>query len=1098
MPNIHLEEEHPEEEIAMRWQRILIVLTTLAFFAFPNETLFGQAITGTIVGTVRDASGAVVADGQVTATNIETNISQPSVSGSTGDYTIPNLPPGRYKVTAQSKGFATSVVPEVTVRVQQASRLDFSLSPGQMTQEISVTGETPLVQSTTSDLGHVIDSQQMESLPLNGRLFEQLVTIVPGTIQAGWTDFAENPSAAGALTPTQAVVNGLPWSGNYYMIDGVHNTEPLNAFISITPPLDAVDSFKVETSNPNAEYGSFGGAIVNLAIKSGTNGFHGAVFDFFRNDALNARDFFAKTKAPYKSNQFGGVFGGPIIKNRLFFFVDYQHLISNQGQTNTLTVPTALQRQGILTEGSQGVIYDPSNGQIFANRTIPTSRIDPIALRVENLFPLPNQPGLANNYIDNTVNTVRAPQGDFKIDFQATSKDHIFGRESLAHKNYTNPSPANMFMFGGPNSEAFNQNAVLGWDRAISATIVNEARVGFNRFNVVDTANSYGINQNNNLGILNGNIPGLAYTSGIAQFQISGFTVSNNLGGSSNSLTGDPGWTNAKRIANIFEYSDSLTWVKDKHTLKFGANIQQIQSTLTNSQDDPRGIFFFNGNYTSNQGASGTGNPYASFLLGSPYQVYRDFVNTVPAVRMTFAGFYTQDDFRITKSLTLNIGLRWDLFTRPVEKFNRQSNFDPATGLIDIASSNNRGPNVANNYTNWGPRVGLAYSPDNGKTAIRAAFGISYFPDNFGSTGGTLERNYPFFTLGRYNTPTPYTPFWNLSTNGLTAPINVPYTPGGTVTPPPGFGVFFVSKTFKQDHAQVWNFSIERQLPGNMMFSVAYVGTHGLHLYRDLQLNQSLPGPGDFHLRNPFNSVAPNIPTVDQRNGDGTSHYNALQIKAVKRYSIGLSFLAAYTWSKTLDNTTTILYPWDDKLNYGLSQGFKLVDVPQNLVLSYTYELPFGKGTSGMKSYLLGGWSINGITTFQAGQPLRVTVASNLLNNNSSGNSANITCSSVSTPKTVQAWFDTSCFTAPPAYTFGNSGVGHVRGPGIHNWDFSVAKNTKLGERSALRIEAGFFNLFNNPHFANPNTTQGNSSFGTISSDRLPPRLIQLGAKFSF
>jgi hypothetical protein len=1048
-----------------------------------------QAITGTLVGTIRDASGGVIDSASVVATNIETNIAQSTLSGAEGDYTIPALPPGRYKVTAQMKGFATSVVPETSVQVQQTTRVDLSLSPGQMTQEVTVSAVAPLVQSTTSDLGHVIESREMEALPLNGRLFEQLVTIVPGAIQAGWSDFAENPSAAGAITPTQAVVNGLPWSGNYYMVDGVHNTEPLNAFISITPPLDSVDSFKVETSNPNAEYGSFGGAIVNLTIKSGTNAFHGEAFDFLRNEALNARDFFATSKAPYKSNQFGGLFSGPMIKNRLFFFVDFQQLVAHQGVTNTLTVPTPLQRQGVFSEGSPGVIYDPASGQPFANNTIPASRFDPVAQKVATtIFPAPNIPGIANNYIDNTVTKVNAPQGDVKIDFQPTGKDHVFGRESLAHKNFTSPSPGNQFMMGGPNSEAFNQNAVIGWDRTISPTIVNEVRIGFNRFNVLDWANSYGINENNILGIPNGNITSLPYTSGIANFDISGFAQ-----------TGDPGWTNAKRIANIIDYTESLTWTKGKHTLRFGTDIQQIQATLTNSQDDPRGHFFFNGNYTSNQGASGTGASFASFLLGDPYQVYRDFVNTVPAVRMTFAGFYVQDDFRVTHSLTLNLGLRWDLFTRPVEKYNRQSNFNPATGLIDVASSGNRGPNVDNNYGNWGPRIGAAYAPGQGKTVIRAAFGMSYFPDNFGATGGTLERNYPFFTLGRFTTPTPYVPFWSLSGTGLTAPINVPYTPGGTLTPPPGFGVFFVAKGFRQDEAQVWNFSIQHQLPGDVGITAAYVGTHGLHLYRDLQLNQSLPGPGPIGPRLPFYSVAPNIPTVDQRNGDGTSHYNALQVKAEKRFSKGLFFLASYTWSKTMDNTTTILYPWNDKLNYALSQGFKLVDVPQNLVLTYNYELPFGKGRSDVAGRLLGGWSINGITTFQSGQPLRVTVANNLLNNNSGSNSADITCSSVPTPKTVQQWFNTGCFAAPPPYTFGNSGVGHVRGPGIQNWDFSVAKETSLGAESRrLRIEADFFNLFNNPHFSNPNTTLGNSNFGTISSDRLPPRLIQLGAKFVF
>lgn len=1079
----------------VRWTMLAVAICFLA------SNVSAQAISGTVVGTVRDASGAVVPGANVNATNTETGISQSVISGSVGDYTIPNLPPGNYKISAQSKGFATAVVENSQVQVEQTTRVDFTLNPGQTAQEVVVTGEAPLVQSTTSDLGQVIESNQIEALPLNGRLFEQLVTIVPGAIQAGWSDFAENPSAAGALTPTQAVVNGLPWSGNYYLLDGVHNVEPLNAFISITPPLDSVESFKVETSNPNAEYGSFGGAIVNLAIKSGTNSFHGEVFDFLRNDDLDARDFFALTRAPYKSNQFGGLLGGPIIKSKLFFFVDYQQLIAHQGQTNTATVPTALQRQGVLTQGNQGAIYNPTTGAQYPNNTIPASQMNPIALNVQALFPLPNLPGLANNFVDNTVNTENVPQGDIKIDYQPDEKDHIFGRESAAHKNFTSPSPANVFMYGGPGSVALNQNAVLGWDRTISPSVVNEFRAGFNRFNVVDTANSYGINENNALGIPNGNIPGLAYTSGIAQFNISGFAVSGGPG-----LTGDPGWTDAERIANIFDYNDSLTWVLGKHTLKFGTDIQRVQSTLTNAQDDPRGIFNFNANYTSNSGAAGTGNAYASFLLGDPDQVIRDFVNTVPAVRITFAGFFVQDDYRISQSLTLNVGLRWDLFTRPVEKFNRQSNFDPATGLIDIASSSNPGPNVNNNYGNLGPRVGLAYSPDHGKTAIRAAFGISYFPDNFGADGGTLERNYPFFTVSQFTTPTLYTPFWNLSSNGLIAPINVPITPGGTLTPPPGFGVFYVAKNFKQDEAQVWNFSIERQLPGKMGFTIAYVGTHGVHLYRDLQLNQSLPGPGDFTTRLPYYSVAPNIPTVDQRNGDGLSRYDALQIKVDKRFSSGLSFLASYTWSKMMDNTDYILYPYSDNLNYMLANGFKTADVPQTLVISYGYELPFGKGKTflngmtGVTNTLISGWSVNGITTFQSGQPFTVGVANNQLNNNSGGNLADITCNSVGTPKTVQQWFNTSCYTAPPAYTFGDAvaGAGGLYGPGLDNWDFSLAKDSAFGESRRLRIEADFFNLFNNPHFSNPNNTFGNSNFGTISSDRLPPRLIQLGAKFSF
>jgi hypothetical protein len=1081
----------PEGAIVVRSEKAVMrgargALALVLFLVFAAAPVLAQAVSGAVVGTVRDATGAVVPGATVTATNQETGIAQSTVTTGDGDYTLASLPPGTYRVAVQAKGFSTAVAENSSVRVEQTTRVDFTLQPGATTQQINVTAEAPLVQSTTSDIGHVVESHQMETLPLNGRLFQQLVTIVPGTIQAGWSDFAENPSAAGAATPTQAVVNGLPWSGNYYMIDGVHNTEPLNAFISITPPLASIDQFKVETSNPNAEYGSFGGAIINLVSKSGTNAFHGEAFNYFRNDALNARDFWAASKAPYKANQFGGAFGGPIVKNKLFFFIDFQMLLQHQGQTNVLTVPTLLQRQGVLTEGGQPPIYDPLSGQPFANNTIPANRIDPVARNVADIFPQPTLPGLVNNYVDNTVNISHVPQGDIKVDWQVTDNDRIFVRETAAHKTFTSPSPGNMFMMGGPNSEAMNQNAVAGWNRTFSPTVLNEFRVGFNRFNVEDWANTFGIDENNNLGIPNGNIPGLPYTSGIAQFNISGYTS-----------TGDPGWTNAKRIANVFEFADALTWVKGKHTFKFGIDLQPIQSTLTNSQDDPRGIFNFNGNYTSNQGAAGTGNAMGSFLLGYPNYVARDFVNTVPGVRMTFLGIYAQDDFRVTQSLTLNLGVRWDLFTSPVERWNRQSNFDTNSGLINVASPSNRGPNVDNYYGNVGPRVGLAYTPDRGRTAIRAAFGISYFPDNFGATGGTLERNYPFFTLGRFNTPTPFTPFWSLSVNGLTTPTSVNFTPGGTLAPPPGFGVFYVSQNFRQDEAQVWNFSIERQLPGNMMFAVAYVGTHGLHLYRDLQVNQSLPGPGPVAPRLPFFGVAPNIPTVDQRNGDGTSHYNALQARFEKRFGHGLSFLASYTFSKTMDNTTTIVYPYEDKLNYALSQGFKLVDIPQNFVFSYTYELPFhGSGAVG---HLVSGWAISGITTVQAGQPLAVHVGNNLLNNNGGDNPANITCTSVSMPKTVNEWFDTGCFTAPPAYTFGNSGVGHMRGPGLVNWDFSIAKETPLGSESRrLRLEANFFNLVNQAHFNNPDVTLGDASFGAISGDRLPPRLIQLGAKISF
>jgi len=1081
-------------------KRIMVSAVLLIVVTFCAGPAFGQGITGTLLGTVTDSSGSVIVGATASAKNVNTGVVNSTTTGPEGYYTIPNLPPGRYTVTVQYTGFKTGVSENNTVQVEQTTRVDFSLSPGQVTEQVQITAEAPLVQSTTSDLGSVVEAKEINSLPLNGRLFEQLVTITPGAAAAGWSDFAENPSAAGAVTPTQAVVNGLPWSGNLYLVDGVHNTEPLNSFISITTPLSDIQEFKIETSNPTAEYGSFGGAVVNLTTKSGTNQYHGELFEYIRNDAFDARDFFSTTKAPYHANQFGGGIGGPIIKNKLFFFGDYQQLLQHNGVTNVLTVPTALERQGILTEGTQSAITNGANCQFNGGpspcgaRTVPTADISPIAAAIlsPNVIPLPNVAGLnggtVNNFVANTVDTENVPQFDVRADYTYSDHDRFFARESYAHRKFTAPSPGTIFMMGGPESTSDNHNAVVSWDHIFSGSTLNSFRIGFNRYFTSDQANSFGIAENNALGIPNGNLAGIPNTSGIAQFNIPGF-----------SQTGDPGWTDAVRIANIFEYTDNFSMVRGKHTIKFGGDLQRVQSTLTNSQDDPRGIFNFNGSYTGNQ--------FADFLVGIPHEIVRDLVETRPGVRITFAGLFAQDDFRITPKLTLNLGLRWDVFTAPVDVHNHQSNFVPSTGLIQVASSSNRGPNVNNYYGNWGPRLGLAYSPDNGRTAFRAAYGISYFPDNFGANGGTLERNYPFFLITDQIAPSETTPSLSLN-SGLPAPTPVTTTPGGFLTPPPNFGVFVVAKNFRQDEAQVWNLSVERSLPDQMSFLAAYVGNHATHLYRDLQLNQCNPAvaattPVPACL--PFESVAPTITTVDQRNGDGYSHYNALQLRLQKRTNVGLTMIVAYTWSKMLDDVSNVVYPYEDFLNRGLSAGFKGSDIPQNLTISYTYDLPFGGGrrwltsTSGAAERLISGWSASGIIVYQSGTPLQITSAANLLNNNGGSNPADITCKSVSMPKTVSEWFNTNCWATPAAFTFGNSGIGHVFGPGIGNWDFSLAKSTRLfTESQQLRFEANFFNLFNTPHFSNPNTTFGTGSFGVINGDRLPPRYIQFGLKLTF
>jgi hypothetical protein len=1067
-----------------------LLLMAFLVLVFPWGSAFGQAITGTLIGTVHDSSGAVVANVKIAVTNTATGISKQTVTNSYGDYVVPYLPPGHYDVTASMTGFQTAISKDNLIQVALTMRIDLTLSPGTVNQSVTVVAAAPLVQSTTSSLGTVVASAQIEALPLNGRLFSQLVGITPGAVQRGYADFAGYPAAAGAVSPITYTVNGVTWSGNLYMIDGIHDSEPLNAFISYSPPLDAIQEFQVQTNNPNAEYGQFGGAIVNLTIKSGTNQLHGDLFEYVRNEKLNAMNFFAVTKAPWKANQFGAALGGPIQKNKLFFFMDYQGFIQRQGVTNVLTVPTALQRQGVFTEGNQNQIYNPITGIMYANKTITPTDINPIAKNVVNLYPTPITTGLVSNYTTNTVNSENVNQWDLKTDLQATQRDHIFARESLAHRNFNSPSPGDVFMSGGPDSNSQTQNAVLGWDRTITPSIVNQFRIGFNRYSTHFHANDVGINENNNLGIPNGNYPGLWYTTGVATFSIPGI-----------SSIGDPGTTDSQRLANIYEFTDNVTVIHGKHTLGLGADLQKVQATLTNPQVDPRGIFSFNGSYTSNQGASGTGIGFASFLLGYPEQVQRDFVNTIPDVLMTNFGTYGQDNYRITRKLTLNLGFRWDLFARPVEKYNRQSNFDPYTGYIVTAQPGNRGPNVDDYLRNFAPRIGLAYSPDSGKTAFRAAYGLSYFPDNFGANGGTLERDYPFFTITNLQTPTTFTPFRSLS-DGL--PALVPVTIQPVLAPPGGFGVFYVPNDYRQDTIQMWNASIERQVTSTMMAEVAYVSTRGSRLYRDLQINTPFPGPGALAQRRPYYAVAPGITTIDERTSSGFSTYEALQAKVVKRTSVGLTFLAAYAFSKCI-NDTLILFPYLDNLNRGLCSGFSTGDIPQNFSFSYSYQLPFGQGrrwlggAPAVVSQLVGGWSLNGITALQSGDPLVISVASSLLNTGT-GNYANLNCSQVSTPHQVHKWFDSSCFSDPPQYAFGNSGIGHVRGPGLVNFDFAISKSTQWSKSETRRVEfrADFFNLSNTPHFSDPGTTLDTSSIGVISSTVLPPREIQLGLKLTF
>jgi hypothetical protein len=1072
--------------------------TMLAMAAAAGSIVFGQAINGRIVGTVLDSSEAAIPNAAVAITNQETNIAWTTRTDAQGNYVAPSLTPGSYSVKVEAAGFRTALVPNNNVGIAQTTRVDVRLQVGAVTETVEVREQAELVQSTTSDVGETIGQRQIQTLPLNGRIFSQLVQLVPGAIPRGVATAPESASGAGARTFITSTVNGTPWSGTSYTLDGVNNSEPLNAFINIAPPLEAIEEFKVQTSNPSAEFGTFGGAVVNLSMRSGTNDIHGSLFEYLRNQSLNARSFFASTKAPFKTNQFGGTVGGPIIKNKAFFFGDYQGLRLRNGSTYNLNVPTADMQQGLMTkQDGFDTVYDPGSAPSsasvlpFPNNQIPVSRWDPVTAQVLKIWPTPNRNvvGPVSNYVQNVSDSQNVNAFDIKGDYQFERAGRLFVRESYSRSKLDTMPPGNQFMAANPDSSQNSHNAVAGYSASIRPNILNELRLGFNRFDTIHVGNDSGVDENNILGIKNGNLPAFVESHGIANFAVGslyGF--------------GAPGWTNAQRLANTYEITNGTTWIHNAHTFKFGVDLRRIRSTLTNPDTSGRGIFTFGRDMTSQNGTGGA--EFGSFLLGYPSQIQRGLVNTRPDVRMLQGGVYFQDDWRVNRTLTLNLGLRWDIFTHPIENYNRQVNFNPVTGKFNAATDGNDGPNVDTRKTNLAPRVGFAWSPHSGKLALRGAFGTSYFAGNYGANGGTLERNFPLFQTFSVTPSVSYRPFARISVDGLPSFSPTPLTP--VIEPIKGIVPFYIPQDYRQGTVIMWNFGVQYQLGQNGVVDVAYVATRGTNLFRNQPINTPVsPGPGALDPRRPYYDVSPLTQSITERGSNGDSRYNSLQAKYTLRFSHGLQGLFSYTYGQSYDDVS-IFWVWDDRLNWRPSTS-QALDLRHVVSSSWTYDLPVGKGRQFLGrapaavDLIAGGWSVNGIATLRTGEPMSVTSRNNLLNTGTN-NWANNTCGgSIGMPKNVNQWFDTNCFADPTdPYVFGNAGTGVLRGPGVVNFDLSVFKNFKIKERFQTQFRAEFFNAFNNPHFANPNTARANANYGRITSTILTPREIQLGLRFTF
>jgi hypothetical protein len=1068
-----------------------------------------QSSSGRMSGTVTDPSGAVIPHATVTVTNTGTQYKREVQTGSSGEYVLDSLPIGSYSIEVKAQGFELSRVLGASVSADSVVREDVKLTIGSTGQTVEVTSAAPLVDSTTSSMGEQLDPKQIENLPLNGRIFTQLVQTVPGSVASGFGSSSESGSGVGAQTSITASVNGMPWGGTTYTLDGISNMELLNSFINVVPPLDAVQEVKVSTNDASATVGTYGGAQVNAVIKSGTNKFHGSAFEFYRGEALNATRWEATTKAPYSANQFGGSIGGPIFKNRLFFFADYQGLFLNNGVTYNLTVPTPLMMQGLFLASQFGPIYDPNTKAPFPIVTSsggPAYQVpirDSVAAKIvanTAIWPAATNPNsIASNYNANVTETDRLHVGDIKVDYQFGNGDRLFARESYQRRDLTAPSPGTIFVLSNDvNSHPRDHNIALGYDHTFNQNMINTLRLGLNRFYTTDFGNDFGSNENQNLGIPNSVYSAYPATTGLANFEAGNVVT-----------TGTSGSTDARRVTNVYQATDNFTLVHSKHTLTFGGDYRRLQASLTNADRNQSGEFDFSADYTSsctnqpNCANPSGGYPFASFLLGLPSEIRRGFVNTLPATRANLLAVYAQDDWRLTEGLTLNLALRWDLVTPPIDKANHQANFNLSNGLLDLAHDGNRAPNVDTYYGGYSPRVGFAYTPNHGLTAVRGAYGITHFPANFGGLGGALERNYPFFQQFTESQQLQYSPFATVAGDGLPA-LTTPVISGNTVTPPANIAVTAMPRDFQVDVATAWNFGIQQHLTKTSSFSMTYVGTKGTHLFRGRNIDVAPPGPGDLTTRRLYSSVASQLSDIEYKASDGKSLYHALQVEAKKTTSFGLEGRISYTWSKEIDNTN-LWNPLVDSLNLGRGNN-QAPDVPNNLIATAIYELPFGKGRmflsdlSRFVNTALGGWQFATTTVAQSGQPLNFNAAFDNLNSGFP-NRANITCQNPQTHHSPSSWFDTSCFTTPDLYQYGNSGQGRVRGPSYINSDLTLSKFFSFSDNMRLQVQADAFNVTNTPHYANPDTnccTANNASFGTITSTNGNPRQIQLGAHLMF
>lgn len=1055
---------------------------------------FGQIAlsqTAQVTGRISDASGAVIPSAQVTSTNQKTGLTRESVSNGEGYFTIPLLPPGEYRIAVKKEGFKPVVRPDVALNVEQVARLDFTLETGAVSDTVTITSDAPLMNTETSSVGQVVDNKTVVTLPLNGRNYSQLAVLAPGA--------TPNP---GTRTEDGFSLNGNRLFQNSYQVDGADNNNYIfgvdtNTTQALRPSVDAIQEFKVETANYSAEYGRAAGGVISVAIKSGTNQLHGSAFEFLRNDALDATNFFANRnklrKPPLRYNQFGGTIGGPVWKDHTFFFFSYQGTRIRRSNTAVVTVPTIEQKRGIFGTTN---IYDPANVVAgartqFANNTIPDARMDPVGKRIAALYPDPNQPGAVNNYASNQREADNADQYDIRGDHAFSDRNKVFARYSLSDRNSLRSS-----IFAAPgNGGAFGTAPLIvipkawsvagGYTRVLTTTIVNELRINFTK-NDSDQLTTAERSLYDEFGIKG--VPQYEGLTGLPTFNVTNYTG-----------LGDRTFTPNPKQAKIFQINDGVSWTKGAHGLKFGGEFWRMLG-YAGTSNQSRSTFTFNGQFTSRVPGTGTGNAIADLLLG---QSSAALITTRQIVYMSANnyGLYFQDNWKVSPRLTLNLGLRYEYTSRFRERDNRHASFDlnpgsPTYGTVVLAKD---GDHLAETFSdpdrnNFAPRLGFAWQVTN-KTVVRGGGGLFYGGVGYYAVGQTTAASPPFFLS--INFPT-------ASTAAVSSVVLSTGFPTDAVSPTravnPAVGAQLRNYPFPTVYQG--NLSIERELFGGFVGTVGYVTNSTTHLNGQIDMNAPVPGAGAVNPRRPF----PTYGAINLFTGFGHSSYHSFQAKAERRFRNGFSLLSSYTWSHALDNTqdtedgNSATIP-QNQFNTNIEKGNSTYDLRHRWVNSAIYDLPLAKwaGDSKIARAILGGFQLGGIFVVQGGQPVNPTVAGNPANTTNPVRPNRLADGNLSRgSRTVDRWFDPAAFALPAAFTFGNSGRNVIRAPGLVNLDLLIGRNFVFTERTRLEFRGEFYNATNSVHFGRPNAVIGSPQAGTITNTSLPNRQIQLGLRLVF